>query len=199
MTKYILNSGGLSSNPQEAKKFYKEVVKGLGSNPKILFCFFARSREDWEIKFIEYQAGFTQFLPAEVQPSFELAFPDKFEEQIQQSNAIYIHGGDDHLLQYWLKQFDLPNLWLGKVVATSSAGSDAMVESFWTCDWRQCMDGLGFLKIKFIPHFQSTSYAEDDPRGAIDWARAYGEIKAYGNKALPIHALKEGEFVVIET
>ena len=39
MTKYILNSGGLRNNPEKAKIFFDEVVKGLGSNPKILICF----------------------------------------------------------------------------------------------------------------------------------------------------------------
>ncbi|EKE21485.1 MAG: hypothetical protein ACD_7C00216G0001 [uncultured bacterium] len=59
------------------------------------------------------------------------------------------------------------------------------------------MDGLGILPIKFIPHYKS-SYGEDDPRGSIDWESAYKELEGCGNKSLPIHALEEGNFIVIE-
>jgi hypothetical protein len=38
MTKYVLNSGGLKNNIPGAKKFVAELVKGLGENPKVLFC-----------------------------------------------------------------------------------------------------------------------------------------------------------------
>jgi hypothetical protein len=101
------------------------------------------------------------------------------------------------LLKYWLNQYDLPELWKGKVVATNSAGSDALTKHFWTCDWRQCMDGLGILPIKFIPHFKS-GYGNDDPRGPVDWKKAYGELVDYGDKFIPIHALEEGDFIIIE-
>lgn len=197
MTKYILNSGGLRNNPELAKKFFAEIVKGLGDKPHILFCFFAEKRENWEEKFTEYVKGFRDLLPEGVGPEFELALPDKFTEQVRQADAIYIHGGDDHLVQYWLRQFDIPKIWEDKVVATNSASSNALSKHFWTCDWRKCMDGLGILPIKFLPHYQS-AYGAGDPRGPIDWEKAYNKLKEWGDKSLPIHALKEGEFVVIE-
>ena len=53
MTKYILNSGGSRNYPDRAKKFFAEVVKGLGKTPRLLICCFAQPREDWEKKFIE--------------------------------------------------------------------------------------------------------------------------------------------------
>jgi|GEM_PF-4484139 len=40
---------------------------------------------------------------------------------------------------------------------------------------------------------------DEDLRGPIDWQKAYDELAAYGDTSLPIHALKEGEFVVIKT
>ncbi|MDD5721534.1 MAG: Type 1 glutamine amidotransferase-like domain-containing protein [Candidatus Pacebacteria bacterium] len=196
MTKYILNSGGSKNYPDLAKKFFAEIVKNLGNNPRLLMCFFAQPREDWEIKFSEFKEKCKMF-PEEATPIFELAFPENFEEQIKNSAVVYIHGGDDHLLQYWLRQFDIPKIWEGKVIATSSAGSDAISKYFWTCDWRRCMDGLSILPIKFLPHYKS-SYGSDDPRGPIDWDKALEELKNY-KENLPIHALKEGEYVVIES
>ncbi len=58
------------------------------------------------------------------------------------------------------------------------------------------MDGLGVLPMKFLAHFES-SFGNDDPRGAIDWQRSLADLKNYGDVTLPIHPLREGEFVVV--
>jgi hypothetical protein len=60
------------------------------------------------------------------------------------------------------------------------------------------MDGLGILPIKFIPHYKSETYGNDDTRGPIDWEKAYEDLADYGDKSLPIQALEEGDFVVLE-
>lgn len=197
MTKYVLNSGGMANNPEGAKRFVAEVIKGLGQQPKILFCFFAEKREHWEEKFVKYQAGFNELLSEGIKITYELAMPETFAQQISAADVIYIHGGDDHLLLYWLRQFDVPNIWKGKVVATNSASSDAISSGFWPCDWRQCMDGLGILPIKFIAHFES-DFGNDDPRGPVDWQAGRRELEQYGDRSLPIYALKEGEYEVFE-
>jgi len=195
MTKYILNSGGLGNHPEKAKIFFNEIISSLGNNPKILFCFFAEKRENWEEKFTLYKKDFESKISTK--PIIDLAFPDSFEKQIKESDAISIYGGDDHLIQYWLRRFDLPKLWEGKVVATNSASSHALAKHFWTCDWRECMDGLGILPIKFLAHFKS-DFGVNDPRGPIDWDNAYKELEKYGDKSLPIYALEEGDYKVFE-
>lgn len=197
MTKYVLNSGGWRNEPEWAKEFFAEVAKGLGGSPRLLLCCFAQPREDWEDRFAVYKENICTFFPEGIKPIIDFAFPDTFAEQIKESDILYMHGGDDHLLQYWLRQFDVPRIWDNKVVATGSASSNALAKHFWTCDWRKCMDGLGILPIKFLSHYES-AYGVDDPRGPINWQSAYEELKNYGDPALPIHALKEGEFVVIE-
>ena len=197
MTKYVLNSGGLKNNPEGAKKFVAEIAKGLGNQPKILMCFFAEKRENWDEKFDSYTVGFNELAPKDVKPQYLLAFPDVFEEQLSNCDVLYMHGGDDTLLLHWLKQFNLPKIWEGKVVATNSASTHALSKSFWTCDWRELKDGLGILPIKTIAHFNS-EYGIDDPRGPIDWEMAKAELAEYGDKTLPIYALEEGEFKVFE-
>jgi hypothetical protein len=194
MTKYFLNSGAVRHHPERAKKFFAEMVKELKGDPRFLVCLFAQPREDWEKKFSEYT---DEFFPQGVKPIFDLAFPATFAEQIKKADVIYICGGDDHLIQYWLRKFDLPKIWEGKIIATSSASSNAMAKSFWTGDWRQGGDGLGILPIKFLAHYKS-SYGADDPRGPIDWDKALAELKNYGDADLPIYALEEGDYVVIE-
>lgn len=197
MTKYLINSGNVRGHKEKAKKYFAEVLKNSGSKPKILLCFFANPREEWEQRFEKYKHDFPNYTPQNVSPCYQLAFPDKFNEQCKENDIIWIHGGDDHLLQYRLRQFDLPKTWERKVVAVSSASSDAVCNAFWTCDWRKCMDGLGLVPIKFIPHYKS-DYGNDDPRGPIDWIKAHKELEEYGDKSLPIYALEEGDFVVFE-
>lgn len=197
MTRYLLNSGGLKNNSEKAGKFNQEIVKGLGNSPRVLFCFFASPREDWEEKFTKYSTRFLESMNANVKPKLELASPDQFENQLKNSDALIIHGGDDDLLLSRLKQYNLLKLWEGKTVVGSSAGSNILVKHFWTCDWRQVKDGLGILPIKFIPHYKS-SYGETDPRGPIDWTKAYNELAGYGDKNLPLHALEEEDFIIIE-
>ena len=197
MTKYVLNSGGIRNSSNKGKWFFSEVLKELGPVPKLLICVFAQQREKWEGKFAEDVENMKTIFTGEASPVLSLAFPDTFGEQVKNCDAIYVHGGDDHLIAYWLKQFDVPKIWEGKVVATSSAGSHVLSQSFWTCDWRKLMFGLNILPIKFIAHFNS-NYGVSDPRGPIDWNEAYAQLEKYGATHLPIYALKEGEFVVFE-
>ncbi|MFZ2310854.1 MAG: Type 1 glutamine amidotransferase-like domain-containing protein [Patescibacteria group bacterium] len=196
MTKYVLNSAGLRKYPDKATLFFNEVLKDLGDKPKILICFFAQPREDWERKFDEYKKNFLIAIDKQITPEIELAFPDKFIEQLKNNDAIIIYGGDDYLIKYWLKQYDVPNIWQDKTVAAISAGFDVLTESFWTCDWRQCLDGLNILPIKFISHYKSL-FGDGDSRGNIDWQKAYDDLLRYGDKSLPIYALEEGDFIVI--
>jgi len=195
MTKYVINSGGLRKNPAKNKLYIAETLAGLGKNPKVLICFFAQKREDWELAYQEYLDRIKESLPSGVKPIFDMAHPETFIKQVKEADVLILPGGDDHLIQYWLKQFDLKKIWDGKTIATSSASSNLIVKHFWTCDWRQNMDGLALVPIKFIPHYKS-NYGADDPRGPIDWEQAYQELENYGDKNLPIYPLEEGEFVV---
>ena len=110
MTKYILNSGGAKNFPEKEKEFIGEILSGFEGEVNVLYCFFAQARENWEIKYEKYQKRFEKLTDDKVELKFELAFPEKFEEQIKRSDVIMIPGGDDHLLQYWLSKFDLPKI-----------------------------------------------------------------------------------------
>ena len=198
MTKYILNSGGTKNFPEKEKAFVDEILKDLSGEVRVLYCFFAQPREHWETKFIKYQEDFKKLAGENYQLTFDLALPDQFEKQVMENDIILIQGGDGYLLKTWLKKFDLIKLFDKKVVAGNSAGSAILSSSFWSVSWRKCMDGLGILPMKFMPHFHSETFDIDDPRGTIDWEKAYDEMKEYVDKTLPIHALEEGDFVVIE-
>lgn len=194
MTKYVLNSGGWRNEPEHAKEFFAEIFKALEKSPKVLLCFFAVPREDWDTKYAESVERIRNVTPEDTTPTFDLAYPATFAQQVQNADVIYISGGDDHLLMYWLKQFDLPKIFESKTVATSSASSHALSTHFWTCDWRMCLDGLGTLPIKFLAHYKS-DYGNTDHRGPVDWDAAYAELEKYGEQTLPIVALEEGNFM----
>ncbi len=195
MTKYVLNSGGIRNNLELKKKFHQELVASTGSRPKFLLCNFAQGREYWEVKFRGYSKSIAEDMPSGFEPSFALALPEIFVEQCKRADIIYFHGGDDHLLKYWISKFDMLDLFKRKVVATNSASSNMLAAHYWTCDWRDCCDGFGILPIKFIPHYKS-NFGDDDPRGPIDWKYAKNELEDYGDKTLPIYALEEANYVV---
>ncbi|HSX02919.1 MAG TPA: hypothetical protein VLI05_06445 [Candidatus Saccharimonadia bacterium] len=197
MTKYVVNSGGIFNGGDMGRAFFNEVIKGLGSSPIILMCFFASPREEWQERFPKYTDGFKAVLSDRVDPTFELALPEKFAAQVAACDALYMHGGDNDRIMTALRQYDLPKTWDNKVVATNSASSIALAAHSWTCDERKCVNGLGILPIRFIAHYQS-NYGADDPRGPIDWQKGYDELAAYGGQSLPIYALKEGELKVFE-
>ncbi|HEU4913891.1 MAG TPA: Type 1 glutamine amidotransferase-like domain-containing protein [Candidatus Saccharimonadales bacterium] len=198
MTKYVLNSGNTSQYPDKQKTFFTEILKDLGTHPKILIVLFSRPREYWEETFQKYESATKDALPDGIEAIFEIAMPDAFVQQVKDTDVVYVLGGDDYLLRFWFDKFDLPTIWEDKVIAGSSAGSGIMVKHFWTCDWRKNMDGIGILPIKFIPHYNSSYGANDPYRGPIDWEQARDELKHYGDKSLPIYAVEEGDFIVIE-
>ncbi len=206
MTKYILQSGNVKDFPEKMKKYNKEVFRDFlsgGKNEKtqdesvkVLFNFFSQKREDWEMKYENYDKRLREDVDLKLET--KMAMPDKFTEQCQWADVIIFAGGDDDLLRCRMSKFDVPGIWEGKIIVGSSAGSDYLVDSFWPYDWREVLDGTGLIPIKFIPHYKALDCAENDSRGDVDWEKAYKELKEYGDKNLPIYALEEGDFVVFE-
>ena len=195
MTKYVLNSGGIKRFPELKKLFHQELINELNDTLRVLVCIFAEPREYWEDKYQRCWNSITEDLPSGVTATFELALPNDFIAQCENAEVIYFLGGDDTLLQYWMRQFDLPELFKEKVVATASASSDMLSVSFWPYDWRCCMNGLGILPIKFIPHYGAQVSGTRPP---VDWEAAYQDLAAYGDKSLPVHALTEGNYLIVE-
>lgn len=197
MVKYILQSGGLKNQPDLAKKYFKELLDGLGNKPKLLWCFFATLPDDCDERFEKYTKLFESFMPEGVKPIHENATVENFEKEVARADVVYIHGGRIKPLCDILKKYNVRSLFEGKSVGTNSASSMVLASQAWICDERIPMDGLGIIPIKFLAHFES-NYGEDDPRGKIDWNEAYAELKNYEDKKLPIYALREGEYAVFE-
>jgi hypothetical protein len=197
MTKYILNSGGLKANTERSKAYFAELLEGLGNKPKLLWCFFATLPDDCEVRFERYTKLFESRMPENVHPLNENARVESFEEQVKKADAIYLHGGRIAPLYEILEKYDIAQLFAGKSVGTNSASSMVLAEAAWSCDEREATKGLGFFPFKYLAHYQS-DYGADDPRGPINWDQAYKDLEEFGDVNLPMHALKEGEFIIIK-
>lgn len=195
MTKFILAGGADRKFSTFGKRLSQEVNKTTAPRT-ILSCNFAVPREDWEEKFIAKKEWFEEHFGQGVE--VVLAMPNKFEEQVESADLIYLHGGDDTLLHYWLGKYDLSKLFSGKIVVGSSAGANALAHTYWTCDWREVQQGLGLVPGNVITHFESEEYGVFDPRGPINWGIAKEELMNALNNNYPISTLHEGEFVVFE-
>jgi hypothetical protein len=197
MTKYILAGGADRKFKGYGENLATEIFKAVNQPIHFLSCFFAEPREEWESKFADRLDWFRQNFGKNGR--YELAFPDRFIDQLKASNVVYIHGGDDDLLTYRLSQFkDLERLFEGKVVVGSSAGADWLSSNFWTCDWREVRRGSGLTGLNIIPHFESEEYGMSDPRGPINWKQANTELQTTIGAGKAVTLLREGEFIVVE-
>lgn len=187
MTKYILHGGAAGRVSEKNRQFVLEVVKDLPVGGNVLIVLFARAKDLWAEKFAEIQKTYSD-IAEERNLNVVLASGDveTFREELQNADAIYLVGGDTLLLKKYLDAIpDIENLWSGKTVAGSSAGSLVLAKYFYSGDSSACHVGLGILDRKAICH-----YNEERELGLQ-------KLENFGEK-IEILKLEEEEFVVIE-
>lgn len=195
MTKYIVVGGAEIRNSADGGLALGSEIAAGRHGLKVLSCNFAVAREFWEGVFPVRQAFLKKILDEDTE--CRLAMPQGFADQIAWADIVYVHGGDNHLLEYYFDQHkNLTDLWRGKTVVASSAGGQYLSYATWSSDWRSVLMRRDILHIKFIPHFGAIS-PKDDPRGQIDWASAEQALRATGED-MPLHALAEGAYVTFE-
>lgn len=197
MTKYVLNSGGFRNRGDEGCAFYAEMIKDLGDRPKVLVCSFADIRERWDRNFYVFTTHMSERVPGGVNPIFERVDEYRFEEQVQEAELIYFYGGDVEVVKNNLAKYNVDTLFSGKVVAGSSAGAAVWATYYWSGERRKALPGLNVLPMKFIPHYKANSIDEYDAREPVDWDKGYMELEEIGDSSQQIHAMKEGDYVVV--
>ena len=124
----------------------------------------------------------------------ELANPAKFTEQVKWVDIVYIKGGEAE--QLLINELGVNRKWVaelkGKTLAGTSVGANAISRYYYSVQDRKVEEGLAILPIKVITHWRS-----EDSALHVHWDEALLELKNY-KEDLPLHTLKEGEFVVIE-
>lgn len=189
MTKFVLLGGYAHKAPDEGRSFYQELVKGIKKPIKVLMCYFARERGDWDRKFKEDVSVFSSHLPT-IKIDFFLASSEEFLQQIADADIIYIKGGEMEPLFSTLKQIPRWETALcGKVVAGSSAGAYLLSSYYYDMHDAKIHEGVGLVPIKSIVHFESDYY------GYTNWQNALENVKAF-HPELETVALREGEFRV---
>lgn len=190
MIKYILVGGYIQKTADRGRAFCEELVKSVDvyRPVKILDCMFARPINSWDEKLTEDNQMLSEFITNFV---LILADVNKFEEQVKDADVIFLRGGEtDILIDLLKKTGDWTKNLEGKTVAGTSAGAMAIAKYSHALEQDKLMEGLGLLPVKVIAHWKSDVYE-------VDWERALKEIKEY-KEDLPVYALTEGEFVVIE-
>jgi hypothetical protein len=188
MTKFILHGGSVWESEDRGRGLAEELVRDAHAPVKILLCYFAWPRLQWEALF----AGHTiQFHTFGLNKRFELqmARPDIFLSQLDWADSVLLVGGRESDLRRllekssgWEKKLD------GKTIAGSSAGADIIAKYYYNLDTLQLEEGFGLLPIKVLVHYRSDYNAPN-----IDWDKAEVELKNYKEDP-PLITLPEGEF-----
>lgn len=190
-TKYILVGGYPHKAADSGKAFAEELVSGFKEPIKLLICYFARPRIQWEANYIADKLFFSGFATKK-HIEYQLAKVDSFIEQARWMDVMYIRGGDtETLLEHFAKCSGWEKELRGKTVAGSSAGAMALAKYWYSPEKLKTGDGLGLLAVKVNVHYRSNFNAPN-----VDWNKADTELKNY-KEDLPVYNLAEGQFEVI--
>ncbi|MDD2486794.1 MAG: Type 1 glutamine amidotransferase-like domain-containing protein [Candidatus Gracilibacteria bacterium] len=185
MIKFILHGGDSSSFCDENKKFFKTVFCNI-KKEKILYIPFAQDMEKWKTSFLEEKIG---LYIKNRKYNITVASVKKIDLIIQiiSSKVIFIPGGDFLKLMpriYFLKH--LRFLFRNKIIVGVSAGTNIFSRYSYSQDYDDILEGLGFLNIKTICHFDEENDIEKVKR-----------LDKRGHK-YEIIRLKEKEFMIME-
>jgi peptidase E len=184
MTKFILHGGGEMQPNAEHDAFFKEMLKGLSENAKILFVYFAIPDESIESRhstYVDYLRRNGEGKEFDV----KIASYKNFINEIRWADVVYFRGGDAFRLLGVVGQYpDFEKELLKKmVVAGSSAGVYFLSKYAFSRSREIIYKGLGILPIKTNCH-----YSEEKEKGVMS------AIGGYSGKLL---LLKEGEYKII--
>lgn len=205
-TKYILSGGCTNAAPDKGKAFYTELLAGkerllivpfasdsfgrwLG-RPRLIDFYTAVVRR-WELAHslrleISWLTG--------MYPSIQVARLHRFSRQLRWADAVYFTGGTTVTLLDALNsecnwRFQLR----GKNIAGDSAGTNALACWCYGLDAGKLLIGTGKVPVKVIIHYESSYLGPD-----FKWDKLYEYMDKKVAPSLPLLALHEGEFKVVE-
>ena len=154
LTKFILHGGYADHINEKNDKFFQEILNVEKSKLKILLVYFAKDISRYnELK----EKNINQFNRSKGEKDLELevAYEDRFVEQVKNSDIVYLHGGDNLKLLKFLEKYDgLEELFRGKVIAGESAGAYVLSVCFYDKIGERLIEGLGFTPVKTICHYR---------------------------------------------
>jgi len=190
MIKFFLHWWVTSPRTEKNKKFFQEIVKS-GWN-KILIFPFAHKKREYEGQF---ESDSKKFIEHNSNLDIECAMASEdieiLIEQIKEYKSLYFCGWlqDQHL--EILRQIDnLQEFLKDKTVSWNSAGTMIWVKHFYSSDHDILEDGLWFVPIKVMVHWESDDYPLYNKKN-LEKLEKYWED-------LPVYKIREQEYQVFE-
>jgi peptidase E len=158
MTKYILHGGASKYDTDDNKKFFREITTSLSDSATILVVCYMMEGKNWDEVL---EADKKTFLTVAPDKNLNLILADKetsaFLNQIKETDAIYMHGGNTKVLKEYLDKIpNLENVWKDKVVAGTSAGALVLAKYWYENDDDTYNVGLGIFPFKLFCHYDNT-------------------------------------------
>lgn len=153
-TKIIVSGGYADAVNFENAKFFKEILRHTGDKVKILLILFAKPEDAWDTR---SKSIINQFdsIKGPKNLEYSVANHDELEDQIDQSDIIYIRGGDTTMLIEAIEKHpDFIDHIKGKIVAGESAGTYLLSKCFYSKTIQSVRNGLGVIHVKAICHFE---------------------------------------------
>lgn len=152
-TTFILHGGNPNIKNSKNESFFSEIMKSFDLRLiTVLLVYFAKDGDEYEQMKFEDEDLFRRATPNFVQ--FNIALEDILEEQIKESNIIYLHGGDTMKLLEVLKKYPkLKNMLEDKMVVGESAGAYVLSRWFYSKSAKGLHEGLGFVPTATICHY----------------------------------------------
>lgn len=192
LVKKIIVVGGYPHKAKDGgKAFYKSLVADFSEPVKVLMCFFARPKDNWQDAFLQDKNYFATNLP-NVKVEIKLATHENFIEELKWCNSIYFRGGDIDLVPLMSEYSDWQNYLDGKIVAGSSMGAYMLSKYYFDISSNTIKNGTGTTNTKVIVHWKSQLPEYVNTK----WEEGLKELTEY-KENLPIYKLAEGEFVEI--
>jgi len=194
VSKYILAGGCDRKYPDYGRRLADFVKKEITS-PVVLSCCFSQpiekrntKRTDWDVWFAKYFDFAKNIIRAE---------EEVFFEQAQQSDVIYLHGGETRRLIKALPDFEaVRRAFEEKIVIGSSAGANYLSTLSYSPSKNIVQNGSGILDMGVVVHYGISSFNEKR-YSLAQWHSAAKSVKAsLGGK--PLILLPEGGFTVID-
>lgn len=190
MTTYLLHGGATSKENEDNLVFFGQFTK-LVEKPevKILLCYWARKKDEWQQKAEKDTHRITQ------QTSKKIIFhtlenPTDLFSKIKDYDVLYVAGGEPELLEpYYREIISLKQHLQGKVYAGSSMGAFLASEQYVVSRDSRSSDevhrGIGLLPIQVLCHWDVETHQ----------IKKLKMLRRRSNK--PIITLNEYEFVRI--
>jgi peptidase E len=166
-TKFILHGGMTSQDNPHNDSFFTELFKDLKDGDRVLYVAFARESEEEqnEVYRRDEQAILSHTDKSLIIEKAEL---DKFENQIEQSDAVYVTGGTSKILKERLLTCPSFGKSLkGKVYAGSSAGANVISKYHTSYASDELQEGLGILPICVMAHFGNPEFNAAEERKSL--------------------------------